>query len=69
MCGRGFTYSRAMLTMIMSDGKLFSTFPCVSEPNVRYPDSAMTRHATIETPVEKWVTFAKRSIVGVCSEP
>jgi len=43
--------SRAMFTIRLSLGKLFSTLPSVLSPNVKYPESAMTRHATNEMPV------------------
>lgn len=41
-----------MLTMILSDGKLFNTFPWVLDPNARKPVRAMVRHMSKETPVE-----------------
>ena len=45
-------YNRAMLTMILSVGKLLRTFPMVLSPNVRKPANAITRHAIIEMAVE-----------------
>jgi hypothetical protein len=40
--------NRAMLTIMLSDGKLLRTFPCVREPKVRKPARAMRRQATME---------------------
>jgi hypothetical protein len=44
-------HSRAMLTMVLSVGKLLRTFPWVKEPKVRKPARAMRRQAIIEIPV------------------
>ena len=41
-----------MLTIMLSLGKLFSTFPKVLSPKVKNPARAMVRHATIEIAVE-----------------
>jgi hypothetical protein len=41
-----------MLTMMLSEGKLLSTLPCVFDPKDKKPQMAMTKHITIETPVE-----------------
>ena len=40
-----------MLTIMLSEGKLLRTFPCVKDPNVKKPARAMSMHATIEMPV------------------
>ena len=48
----GETYSLAMFTRTLFDGKLFKTFPCVCEPNVIKPAMPMTRHISRETAVE-----------------
>lgn len=45
-------YNRAMLTMILFDGKLLSTFPCVFEPKDRNPAIPIARHMISDTPVE-----------------
>jgi hypothetical protein len=37
--------------MVLSEGKLLSTFPWVREPKVRKPARAMRRQASIEMPV------------------
>ena len=60
---------RAMLTMVLSGGKLLRTFPSVLDPKVRKPASAIRRQATMEMLVLKWVTRAKRSMVGVFRDP
>ncbi len=60
---------RAMFTMVFEDEKLLRTLPCVFEPKVMKPESAMTRHATRDMPVLMWVTREKRSSVGVLREP
>jgi hypothetical protein len=39
---------RAKLTIVLSVGKLFRTFPWVREPKVRKPARAMRRQATME---------------------
>ena len=44
-------HRRAILTIVLSPGKLLSTFPSVNEPNVKKPASAMRRQASIEMPV------------------
>lgn len=44
--------NRAMLTTILSVGKLLRTLPAVLSPNVRKPDVAMRRHAHMEIKVE-----------------
>ena len=44
-------HNRAMLTTVLSEGKLLRTFPCVKEPKVRKPASAMRRQANMEIPV------------------
>lgn len=62
-------YKRATLTMMLSLGKLLRTLPRVLSPKVRKPARAMARHAIMEMLVEKWVTRAKRSMVGFRSEP
>lgn len=46
------TYSRAIFTRILSDGKLFSTFPWVCDPKNRKPEIAIVKHVMRETPVE-----------------
>jgi hypothetical protein len=46
------THSRAMFTMILLEGKLLSTLPWVFDPNDKKPARAITKHITIETPVE-----------------
>lgn len=63
------TYKRAMLTMMLSVGKLFRMFPLVLSPKVRKPARAMARQATMEMLVERCVTRLKRSMVGFLSEP
>lgn len=45
-------HRRAMLTMMLSEGKLLRTLPSVLSPKVTKPASAMIRHASIDTPVE-----------------
>lgn len=47
------THNRAMFTMMLSVGKLLRMLPWVLSPKVRNPDSAMTKHAIMEIPVEK----------------
>jgi hypothetical protein len=44
-------HRRAIFTIVLSPGKLLSTFPSVNEPNVKKPASAMRRQASIEMPV------------------
>lgn len=46
------SYNRAMLTKMLSDGKLLSTFPSVFEPKERNPAMPMARHMIRDTPVE-----------------
>lgn len=46
------TYSRAMLTMTLSEGKLFKILACVRSPKQRYPVNAIVKQASIDTPVE-----------------
>ena len=46
------TYKRAMFTMILSVGKLFSTLPWVLSPKERNPARAIARQATMEMDVE-----------------
>ena len=41
-----------MLIMILSEGKLFNTFPWVLVPKARKPVIPITRHMTREIPVE-----------------
>jgi hypothetical protein len=41
-----------MFTMILLEGKLLSTLPWVFDPNDKKPARAITKHITIETPVE-----------------
>ena len=67
--GGGGAYNRAMLTTILSAGKLLRMLPCVLSPKVRKPARAMTMQATIDMAVERCVTRAKRSSVGFLSEP
>lgn len=62
-------YNRAMLTRILSAGKLFRTFPCVFDPKDKNPARPIARHMHKETMVEKCVTLAKRSIVGFFRDP
>lgn len=45
-------YSRAMLTRMLSAGKLLSTFPCVFDPKDRKPARPIARHMHKETIVE-----------------
>ena len=63
------THSRAMFTIMLSGGKLFSTFPSVLLPKVRNPAKAIVKQATIEIKVDQCVTRAKRSSVGFFREP
>jgi len=44
---------RAILTMVLSGGKLFRTFPSVLDPKVRKPARAIRRQATMEMLVLK----------------
>jgi len=55
---------RARLTSA-DEGKLFSTFPDVSEPKVRKPERAMVRQARREMLVLMCVRSEKRLRVGV----
>lgn len=48
----GRLYNRAMLTTILSDGKLFRTLPWVLDPKDRNPAMPIARHITREIPVE-----------------
>ena len=41
-----------MFTRILSDGKLFKTFPSVLDPNPRKPVMAIVKHMSTDTPVE-----------------
>lgn len=67
--GRGLTHARAMLMSVSSEAKLLRMLPCVLSVKTRNPDVDMHRQATTESAVLTWVTWAKRSRVGVRSEP
>lgn len=41
-------HRRAMLTIVLSEGKLLRTLPSVLEPKVRKPASAMAMQAIME---------------------
>jgi len=43
--------SRAILTIMLSSGKLLSTFPSVREPKVKKPASAIRRQAAMDMEV------------------
>lgn len=58
-----------MLTMMLSAGKLFNTFPSVLVPKVKKPANAIVKQAIIEMKVDQCVTLAKRSSVGFFREP
>ena len=59
---------RAMLTIMLLDGKLLRRLPFVREPKVRNPERAITRQKTREMKVERWTTMSKRVRVGVRRE-
>jgi hypothetical protein len=61
--------NRARFTIPMSLGKLFRIFPIVLSLKTRSPASAMMRQATRLSPVLKWVTVEKRSMVGFFNAP
>jgi hypothetical protein len=63
------TQARAMLMRVSSVGKLLRMFPCVLSVKTRYPEVDMHRQAMTEMMVDTCVTWAKRSSVGVLSEP
>jgi hypothetical protein len=46
------SYSRAILTIILSEGKLLSTLPWVLDPKKRKPEIPIAKHITRETAVE-----------------
>lgn len=46
------SYNRAMLIMMLPDGKLFRTFPCVLVPKKRRPAKPIARHMNREIAVE-----------------
>lgn len=45
-------HNLAILTITLSEGKLFRTFPCVKSPKERYPANAMVRQASMLILVE-----------------
>jgi len=58
-----------MLMSVSSSLKLLRTLPDVRSVKTRKPDVDMHRQAMTDTVVETCVTRAKRSSVGVRSEP